>query len=331
LIAIPAMEAIRGEIVRFAQVAQDRHEFAREAARVLRRAVPFDGVAVVWFDPATALPVDEWTDATVASRIDRQEGDFDMFRQLADSGRRAASTSGAAGHELRAVCVGNSGMWGALVMYRERGAPAFAARDVDLLASLADGFEDVQRARLERDLSADASDGDRGLLLLDDEDGIEMADAAATGWLDELPGHGRRLPLVVTAVAARARAIASGHSEVAATARGRTTSGRWLLLRGSVLRNANHARTAVTLEPARAPELAELIADGYGLTARERHVTELVAQGLPSAAIAARLHLSTYTVSDHLKAIFEKLDVSSRGGLVARLFVDHHQLGRTPD
>jgi DNA-binding NarL/FixJ family response regulator len=52
-------------------------------------------------------------------------------------------------------------------------------------------------------------------------------------------------------------------------------------------------------------------------------VTELIAQGLPTAAIAARLHLPTYTVQDHLKAIFEKLDVSSRGQVVARLFVDH--------
>ena len=131
----------------------------------------------------------------------------------------------------------------------------------------------------------------------------------------------------MTAVAERARAIASGHSDVAATARVRAASGRWVLVRGSVLRNGTHVRTAVTLEPARAPELAELIADAYGLTARERRVTELVAQGLSTAAIAARLHLSTYTVQDHLKAIFEKLDVSSRGELVARLFLDRHRVG----
>ena len=56
-------------------------------------------------------------------------------------------------------------------------------------------------------------------------------------------------------------------------------------------------------------------------------MTELVAQGLPTSAIATRLHLSTYTVQDHLKAIFEKLDVSSRGQLVARMFLDHHQVG----
>ena len=101
-----------------------------------------------------------------------------------------------------------------------------------------------------------------------------------------------------------------------------------MLVRGSALGNGGRApRIAVTLEPARAPELAQVIADAYGLTARERRVTELVAHGLSNVAIAAQLYLSPYTVQDHLKAIFEKLEVSSRGQLVARLFVDH-SLGR---
>ena len=96
-------------------------------------------------------------------------------------------------------------------------------------------------------------------------------------------------------------------------------------MRGWVLQNGSEARTAITLEPARRPELADLLAEAYGLTARERRVSKLVAQGLPNAAIGARLYLSTYTVQDHLKAIFEKLGVSSRGQLVARLFLDPYQ------
>ena len=47
---------------------------------------------------------------------------------------------------------------------------------------------------------------------------------------------------------------------------------------------------------------------------------ELVARGLPTDAIAARLHLSRWTVQDHLKAIFEKVGVATRGELVARVF-----------
>jgi DNA-binding NarL/FixJ family response regulator len=308
-------DTLRDELVRVANCGLSRDEFARDATRVLRRAVPFDGVSAIWFDPATGLPVDTWMD----DGAELQEEDVAELRQLAASGRRAAST----GDRLRAVRLSESGMWGAIVLRRDPGAPSFTTREVDLLASLSGGCAEMQRTRLERDLAADPDAGDRGLLLLDGDDRLEITDAAAADWLDELGANGR-LPVVVTAVADQARAIASGRSDVAATARVRTRSGRWLLVRGSVLGD----RTAITVEPARAPELAELIADAYGITARERHVTELVARGLSNAAIAAQLYLSTYTVQDHLKAIFEKLDVSSRGELVARLYVNHRPIAQ---
>jgi DNA-binding CsgD family transcriptional regulator len=81
----------------------------------------------------------------------------------------------------------------------------------------------------------------------------------------------------------------------------------------------------VTLEEPRSPELAPLIADAYGLSVRERAVTQLVAQGLPTTEIAAVLYLSPYTVQDHLKSIFDKVGVGTRGELVARLFFDHYE------
>ncbi len=48
------------------------------------------------------------------------------------------------------------------------------------------------------------------------------------------------------------------------------------------------------------------------LTAREREVLELVSEGLPNKAIAARLGVSDHTVKFHLSSIFSKLGVSTR-------------------
>ena len=342
---MPAHDAIRGEILRLADRDLDRYDFAREGARVLRRAVPFDAIAGVWFDPETGLPVDEWIDNSLAGgagsrlpEIALHETDITAFRQLAASGRPAASMSEATGGTARPQpSAPRFGRRAPVRVFRRlrhvvrvravsrtrSSRLCGARRGPDRLAQWQ--VPDLQRVRLQQDLSSDVGDGDPGLLLLDEQDGVEMANPAAAAWLDELGARRRRLPVVVSAVAQRAREVASGDSGLAATARARTASGRWITVRGWVLQNGSEARTAITLEPARAPELAELLAEAYGLTARERRVSKLVAQGLPNAAIAARLYLSTYTVQDHLKAIFEKLDVSNRGQLVARLFLDPYE------
>lgn len=53
------------------------------------------------------------------------------------------------------------------------------------------------------------------------------------------------------------------------------------------------------------------------LTAREREVAELVAEGLTNQAVATRLYLSPRTVETHLSRVFRKTDVATRAGLAA--------------
>jgi DNA-binding NarL/FixJ family response regulator len=52
-------------------------------------------------------------------------------------------------------------------------------------------------------------------------------------------------------------------------------------------------------------------------------VLRLVAQGLTDAQIAQRLVVSPHTVHAHLRAIYGKLDVTSRAA-ATRFAVDHH-------
>jgi DNA-binding CsgD family transcriptional regulator len=59
-----------------------------------------------------------------------------------------------------------------------------------------------------------------------------------------------------------------------------------------------------------------------GLTAREREVCREVIAGHSTADMASRLFISSNTVQDHLKSIFAKVGVRSRGELVARLRPD---------
>jgi two-component system nitrate/nitrite response regulator NarL len=53
------------------------------------------------------------------------------------------------------------------------------------------------------------------------------------------------------------------------------------------------------------------------VSAREREILELVAQGMTAPQIGRRLHLSTPTVKSHLAHLYEKLGVSERAAAVA--------------
>jgi two-component system nitrate/nitrite response regulator NarL len=53
------------------------------------------------------------------------------------------------------------------------------------------------------------------------------------------------------------------------------------------------------------------------LTAREREVLALIADGLSAPSIGARLHLSPATIKSHMRTLYEKLGVSDRAAAVA--------------
>jgi DNA-binding NarL/FixJ family response regulator len=65
---------------------------------------------------------------------------------------------------------------------------------------------------------------------------------------------------------------------------------------------------------------ARLAAPGsdYGLTPREKEMLELMVEGLTMKESAGRLCVSYHTIDTHVRNIYEKLHVHSRGGAVAK-------------
>ena len=66
------------------------------------------------------------------------------------------------------------------------------------------------------------------------------------------------------------------------------------------------------------------------LTDTERSVSALVAQGLTNQKIAREMFLSPHTVAFHLRQVFRKLDIGSRGDL-ARQLTERSRAGEQPD
>ena len=349
--AAASLARARTDIARLSHRGLAVREFSLGAGRILRHLVPSDGICVMTMDPATLLPTGHVIENGLPEEATRQLAeielrgtDFNRFSELARRSRPAASLSRATGgkldrserqrelrrphgfdDELRVTLATDSGTWGGVVLMRETDRPHFSDAEANHLASLSAALaEGLRRAILHGAPPAEDGELGPGLVLLAEDNTIELADPAAHRWLAELDtADGGRPPIVVHTVADRARANAAGTgADSIATARVRTQSGRWLTVRGSILGDEPDTHVAVILEPAQLPELAPLIADAFGLTPRERAITQLVAQGFSTSEISERLYLSPYTVQDHLKAIFEKTDVSSRGALVARLFFE---------
>ncbi len=135
-----------------------------------------------------------------------------------------------------------------------------------------------------------------------------------------LEGTGRRaLPGTLLIAASRARSSRTS-SQVTTRLRGR--SGQWVQVHAAALDGASD-QVAVTINQIQSAELIPILLQSYGLTVRETEIVLCLCRGLSTREIAAEVGLSPHTVRDHLKSIFDKTHVTSRGELVAGLFTAH--------
>ena len=219
-------------------------------------------------------------------------------------------------HELRAAFRVDEACWGVGSIFREGGRD-FTDREVEFLSAVTATLAAATRAVV-RGAHPTGPPGVGPVIVLAGLHGdLRAATPAAASWLarveDAAPG---RFSQTLYAVVAQANAAASG----TARARMRDAGNNWVMLQASrLITGDDPEQMVVTVEPATTHELAGLLLMAYGVTARERDVCLEVLSGNPTAEIARHLFISPHTVHDHLKSVFEKVGVGSRGELVARL------------
>ena len=333
-------------------------------AEELREAMPVDALVMAATDPDTLLGlgagVAHGMPATVCRPFWEYEfevPDFNKFSELARAPRQVADLHAATGGrpqrsarwrelrtlmdadaELRATFNAGGRGWGLLHLNRAGTTCGFSDEEIGFVEMIAPIVGRALRLSLIVHPARSAADRGPGMAIVDSENRLVSATPEALAWFDDVesvfrlpdPRLGRDVPSEVTVAAqeARARAAAEGNAAPTRT-RARTRNGVWLLIHASCLHGADAtaADTAVVIEPAKASEVAPLIVDAYELTPREVDVTRALARGLTTNEIARELHLSRYTVQDHLKSVYEKAGVSSRGELVAKMFADHYHDG----
>jgi len=319
--------------------------------RTLQRCLPFDASCWLSLDPGTELPTShvsrQFGFAHLMALVANEylEDDVNKFALLGRAERPVGILSRATGgnlsrsaryvdtlapngyadgDELRAVFRDGAEAWGAVALHRRQGT--FEESDATLVAELGSLVaHGIRRAILRTAATDDRGSEPPGLIVLRGDDSIESLTPAASRWLGDVFDStiaSEPTPLTVVSVANKARRAAGGDSDDLASVRLPTRSGGWLRMDASLLDDRPRGRVAVIISAARDPEVAGLIAQAYGLSARD--VTRLVLHGRSTHEIAAGLHVSPYTVQDHLKSIFEKVGVRSRRELVAQLFLQQY-------
>jgi DNA-binding CsgD family transcriptional regulator len=166
---------------------------------------------------------------------------------------------------------------------------------------------------------------------LDTTGSLIWASSSTEQLLAELSGStveaGLRSPAIHAIASATRRAIAADDNTreaVLPSAAVKTPAGTWLVLHGGLLGDLRSGDITVFIQRAHPTLVAPLLLKAYGLTPREQEVTQLMLRGATTIQAAQRLAISPHTVTDHIKAIFEKTGARTRGELSATLFFGEH-------
>ncbi|WP_159081657.1 helix-turn-helix transcriptional regulator [Nocardioides sediminis] len=345
-------ERCRERIHALAGSAADDESLQREAVVELRRAIGFDRWCWSLADPDTLVPGNGMADHDYGPSLPRalelEYSGHDVGTKAAIARRRTSSgslrtdTGGdlarsprweevlgpvGIGDVAAVACRDSFGCWGWVELYRDRSDHAFADVDVELLGLLGPALGTALRRRVTVRPAAEGSATvpPPGVLVLDADLGLVSQTAAARAWTAAMPGaamfaHWGMLHAVVYPVATLARGgdVDRAHAMLPAG------DGTWIRIEAAPLEGDGASQVAVTVRAGSPGETSDLVCRARGLTRREREVAALLLAGLGTEDVTRRLHISRYTLQDHLKSIFAKLGVHSRTELVAALTATSH-------
>jgi DNA-binding CsgD family transcriptional regulator len=353
-------ERVRGDVEVLARAGLDLEGFLAEATESVRRAVPWVAACLGTHDPGTHMLTSarKYGHLREVNSHDHEFGLVEYggieptaFTELAVASVPAAGVhlqhdgevgrstrmdtfmrpNFGFGDEARLVFRDGGQAWGAMALFRGPDDAPFASGDIEFLASLSAQFaRGVRAGMLTRlaDAAPAVESAGPAVVIVGADDRVVQMSAGAEQRIARLPrGAGAADPMSpVSALVGAARRYARGEAATPPRARLRAADGMWLVMHASPLTGLGDrdGEVVVTIEEARPPEIVALVVAAFGLTPRERDVTQLVLQGVDTKEIAASLHLSAYTVQDHLKSVFEKADVRSRRELIARIYFDQY-------
>lgn len=332
-----------------AAAAADHHDFREQADHLLRAAIGYDVASWASLDPSTHLftscdviggsgsPAHEPGFERELFALEFADRDPLTYSKIIASDRRAARLQAevdemetveryrrllapaGASDEMRVILEDGTGVWGALTLYRAWSEP-FDEASEQLMESLSSHLAASFRHAF---LVASLGVGKRppGTLTLTASGQVATTSEPGERWLDTL--RDEQIRGTLAALVARLSEETIARATVVGTEGPVTFHG--------FPRKGSDAQLDVVVEQPRPAELAEVIMAAHGLSPREAEVSRLVMQGLTTRSMAGRMAISEYTVQDHLKSVFAKFDVVTRGELLDAVYSRHYLPRREQD
>ncbi len=320
----------------------DIEDIHASAMEIVRRVVPFDAACWATVDSDTMLFTGSITiefepgPALEQRFVEIESGgsDLNSFRELAGRPRPIARLSDAGpaaieasnrfqdiwgplgiGFEVRAAFTVADRCWAVAGLLRSQDSADFTDDDVAFLASVAPTIGAATRATLLGRPGSDPGELQGPAVLVVARDGTTRS---ATPAALDLLERSRQLGSAAGRFALRSVVSALGHAGATARARIHDDHLGWIVLQASPLAGGGPGdEVVVTIAPAAPRDVSVLLLDAHGLSPREREVVDAVCAGHSTTDIAGLLFISTNTVQDHLKSVFDKIGVRSRRELTA--------------
>ncbi|WP_237697724.1 helix-turn-helix transcriptional regulator [Bacillus australimaris] len=323
------------------QFQQLRQHIRDELAAVL----DFDSACITTIDPATLLSTGSFTDEPIEEihnelfQNEFLKKDVHQHETLAKGPIHAASLIQSGEYlnseryqhillpkgwtdELRAALVIQGECWGIASLYRQKGKEPFQERDIQAVIEQTPALAAKLRDELfkKRDTEENDEAEQQGFIILSTHYKLLYGNETGLHWLHTFQAfeqiHDQTvMPRPFRALGAK---LLYGGSVQTAASMTRMPTGLFLSLQAFRLAQADGQEEAVMIHIKRAQtnDILPYAAKTYRLTEREMNVLDCLLKGQSTKEIASTLFISTHTVHDHVKAMLQKTNLSSRRMLV---------------
>ncbi|WP_155593422.1 LuxR C-terminal-related transcriptional regulator [Lysinibacillus cavernae] len=326
---------------------QNSFQYRQMIVEELRRFIDFDAYCCSVIDTQTLFSIGAVTEQSIEDvhqkimTLEYATEDVHNYRNLVESGKCIGRLSDASSQslryreilvpygfsdEIRAALMFQGQCYGFLTLFKkmENAQPIFQDDELEqvkiLMSVMGEALKAFYHSIIEERLSTEA--GESGIIILDKDYHILSISSKASQLLTHLRSNEGlldwQLPKPIQAFCAKLQANRLNMQTSLLVPINNTG---YITIQASLLKTTDsQQQIAIILNEASPKEMLTFLLTAYHLTPREKEVVVEIMKGVPTKIIAHNLGISSYTVQDHLKIIFQKIDVGDRNELVWKIF-----------